>query len=393
MDYPFMFRSFKIKNRKQINIIREMGLKTIVYDPKRSDVKSSQHIAEPSLLEDELPEELEEEVSQERSSRIQQLKQRRISLHRCEKAFSESASAVKNLMKDMRARPRESISAAEKLVHGIVEFVTADQNATVQLVNMKGQDEDSYFHLINVTMLSMIVGKELGLDSMELDHLGMGAMLHDLGQMKIPDKILRKTSPLTEVERKAFELHPVYGRELAKKLGCLPLPVMEIIEQHHECIDGTGYPNKLKGDQISLLSRIVVITNTYDELCNGNQNTRQLTPYEAMAYMYSQSKFDKNIMSIFINRLGVYPPGTLVRLSDESIAGVTGVNHDDLLNPPVMLYNPKVPKEEAEIIDLSEEEISIKETIRRNEVSLEVLSYLNLGDSTNYFIDPGVDSS
>lgn len=398
-DYPFMFRQFKIKNEKQIKIIVELGVKTIIYDPARSDTKLVQmdlpeELVEPEIQEVIVPDEAEEkslleEAFIEKASRIQQLKDRRVSLNRCEKAFSESVSAVKSLMNDMRARPKESLAAAEELVGDIVGTVISDQNATMQMVNMKGQDEGSYFHIINVTMLSLVIGKELGLDEMEMNHLGVGAMLHDFGHLKVPDKILRKTSPLTEVERKIYELHPVYGVELAKKIGSFSKSVIEIIGQHHEHEDGTGYPKKLKADQISKLSKVVAVANAYDDYCNSPKNTKLLTPYEAMAHMYSQKKYDKNILSIFINRLGVYPPGTLVRLSNGSVAGVTAVNHHDLLNPQVVLYDSEIPKEEAAIIDLSEEDdLKIEETIRRNEVPSEMLSYLNFGDSVNYFVDP-----
>ena len=407
-DYPFMFRSFKIKNEKQIRIIREVGMKTILYDPARSDVKPIQHdlpdeSVEPEVQEQEIQEpEVSDEIGEknilqeafeEKNNRIQQLKERRVSLNRCEKAFTESVGAVKNLMNNMRARPRESLIAAEELVGDIVGTVSQDQNVSMQLVNMKGQDESSYFHIINVTMLSLIMGKELGLDEMEMNHLGVGAMLHDFGQLKVPDKILRKKTPLTDSERKIYELHPRLGAELALKIGSLPKAVIEIMEQHHEHEDGSGYPNKLKTGQISKLSKIVAVANAYDDYCNKVSNEKLLTPYEAMSYMYSQEKFDKKILSIFINRLGVYPPGTLVRLSDGPVAGVTAVNHHDLLNPQVVVYDAEIPKEEAAIIDLSEEEhLKIEESIRRNEVPAEMLSYLNFGGSVNYFLDPSAKS-
>ncbi len=395
MDSPFMKRSFKIKTRKQIRIIHKMGIKTIHYDPERSDIEPVEFDLPDDFFEAEDPvviEDPEQEVVK-KEIRIQQQKKRRVSLNRCEKAFTESASAVKSLMQDMRSRPRESLEAAGELVSDIVETVIQDQDATVQLVNMKGQDESQYFHSVNVTMLSLIVGKELELDELEMNHLGVGAMLHDFGQLKIPDKILRKTSPLTSVEKKVYELHPRYGSDLAKKIGSLPQPVMEIIEQHHEHEDGSGYPNKLKSTQISQLSKIVAVANAYDDYCNSQQNEKLLTPFEAMSKMYSEKKFEKKILSIFINRLGVYPPGTLVRLSDGSIGGVTAVNRDDLLHPQLVLYDANIPKEEAIIIDLTEEsELKIEETIRRNEVSVEILSYLNFGDSVNYFVDPSANN-
>lgn len=400
-DYPFMFKAFKIKNQKQITIIIEMGVKMIMIDPAKSAVKGKVAVkalelelasgdGELDFVEDSEEDFFEEkEGFSEEIAYVQDQKVRKDSLKRSEAAFTKSTGVVKSLMRNMRSQPKESLAAAEELVDDIVGTVVKNPNAAVQLVNMKGQNENSYFHIVNVTMLSLIVGKELGLNDVELNHLGVGAMLHTFGYLKVPGKILRKTSPLNNVERKTYELYPQYGVQLAENLGTLPKPVIEIIGQHCECEDGSGYPNQLKGDQISKLSKIVAVANTYDDYCNNMQYSKLLTPYEAMSYMYSQKKFDTNILSIFINRLGVYPPGTVVKLSDESCGGVIAINRDDPLNPTILIYDSKVPKDDAKIIDLaSEEGLEIKKTIRRNEVASEILAYLNFGDSLNYYTDP-----
>lgn len=400
-DYPFMFKAFKIKNQKQITIIIEMGVKMIMIDPAKSAVKGKVAVkalelelasgdGELDFVEDSEEDFFEEkEGFSEEIAYVQDQKVRKDSLKRSEAAFTKSTGVVKSLMRNMRSQPKESLAAAEELVDDIVGTVVKNPNAAVQLVNMKGQNENSYFHIVNVTMLSLIVGKELGLNDVELNHLGVGAMLHTFGYLKVPGKILRKTSPLNNVERKTYELYPQYGVQLAENLGTLPKPVVEIIGQHCECEDGSGYPNQLKGDQISKLSKIVAVANTYDDYCNNMQYSKLLTPYEAMSYMYSQKKFDTNILSIFINRLGVYPPGTVVKLSDESCGGVIAINRDDPLNPTILIYDSKVPKDDAKIIDLaSEEGLEIKKTIRRNEVASEILAYLNFGDSLNYYTDP-----
>lgn len=419
-DYPFLFRSFKIKTKKQIKIIRDMGLETITYDPSRSSVKvkkskrtkdeSRAHkttVAEAKakirekaeLAEKAKKESLQklevkdlnqrQETFQEKALRLELLQKRRISRNRCEKAFKESVTGVNNLMDNMRAVPEESVKQAEKLVGNIVETVMGTKSGSMQLVDLKGQDSEEHLHIVNVTMLSLIVGKELGLTDKEMKNLGVGAMLHDLGKMKIKDKIVRKKSTLSDTELKTFELYPMYGAKLAKGLGNVTEEVLRIIAEHRELVDGTGYPNQLDETKMSKLSKIVSITTAYDDLCNSPRNKKMLTPYEAMSLMYSQTKYDKNILSIFINRLGVYPPGTLVKLSDGNLAGVTGVNHDDLLNPQVAIYNESIPKDEAEIIELSEnEDLTIEESIRRNEASPEMLAYLNLAGTMNYFLDP-----
>ncbi len=418
-DYPFLFRSFKIKSKKQIETLLELGLETISYDPSRSKVKvarvakdvkatkteksrseKSQSSTKAEIHEkvngheavspgEAIDKKAAQEAYQERTRRLEQSKERRLSQHRCEKAFKQSVGDISDLMGDMRAQPKETLRATEKMASDIVDDVMSNQSTTMQLVTIKGQDKNTHHHLANITMLSLIVGKELGLGDDEMQHLGAGAMLHDLGKMKIQERIVQKRSPLSEIEQRTYKLYPEYGAKLAKKYGSLPKEVIEIIEQHREHEDGTGYPRQLESDKISKLSKIVAITSVYNDHCNSPRNKKLLTPYEAMSLMYSQTKFDENILSIFINRLGVYPPGTLVKLSDGSFAGVTGVNHNDLLNPQVVLYDADVPKNEAEIIELSEvEDLNIEEAIRRNEAPAEMLDYLSFGGSLNYFLDP-----
>jgi len=394
-DYPFLFRSFKIKNKKQLKTLLDLGLETVSFDPDRSDKSIKIKLPEePAELE--IPEPVEDNSSDafsEKARRLDQLQERRLSKNRCEKAFKQSVSGVNDLMGDMRAQPKETLVAAERMVDDIIGDVMKNQKITMQLVNIKeGQDKNSHHHLVNITMLSLIVGKELGLSDDEMKHLGTGAMLHDLGKMKIQERIVHKTSPLSEIEERTFKLYPEYGTKLAKKYGDLSKQVVAIIGQHREHEDGTGYPNQLTSEKINKLSKIVSITSAYDDHCNCPRNKKQLTPYEAMSLMYSQTKFDENILSIFINRLGVYPPGTLVKLSDGSFAGVTGVNHDDLLNPQVVLYDADVPKNEAEIIELSEvEDLNVEEAVRRNEAPAEMLAYLGFVGSMNYFLDPSAE--
>jgi hypothetical protein len=157
-------------------------------------------------------------------------------------------------------------------------------------------------------------------------------------------------------------------------------------------LDGSGYPKGLK-DEVGLLVRIVAIVDHYDELCNHPDPKRSLSPYEAVSHMYSkeQGKYDKTVLTAFIANLGIYPPGTVVRLSDQRLACVVTINHESLLKPSVLVYDPEIPKEEALILDLVEEDLSISESCRRSEVTPAVLNYLNLSEYVSYYFDQVAD--
>ena len=259
----------------------------------------------------------------------------------------------------------------------------------MHLVNMKGKSENTYFHAINVTILALMLGKQLGLDKQQMEDLGTGALFHDLGYSEIPDKILLKKTPLNKAELSFFQMHPEYGVKQAKQIGTIPSEAVAIIEQHHEMIDGSGYPKGLREHNISELAQVVAIVNAYDNLCNQKDASKSCSPYEAISILFAKEKhrFNKEKMTLFISNMGVYPPGTVVKLSDETIAVVMSINPNALLAPKVMLYDPEIPSSEAYILDLHEEGLKIVDSIRVSSLPEEIRVYFNLGDTINVFID------
>jgi HD-GYP domain-containing protein (c-di-GMP phosphodiesterase class II) len=221
-------------------------------------------------------------------------------------------------------------------------------------------------------------------------HLGMGAVFHDIGKVEIPDKILRKTEPLTKPEQSFLELHCEYGLDIAKKAG-LSKQAAEMVMQHHEFVDGSGYPGKLKAEKISPLTKVVSIVNAYDNLCNPTNLADALTPHEALSQMFAvkRNKFDAGMLKVFIHCMGVYPPGSIVQLSNEMQGMVISVNSSKPLKPCVLVYDPDIPKEEAVIVDLEQDsDLSIRKSIRPGQLSREVYQYLNPRKRVTYYFDP-----
>jgi HD-GYP domain-containing protein (c-di-GMP phosphodiesterase class II) len=219
--------------------------------------------------------------------------------------------------------------------------------------------------------------------------LGVGGLLHDIGLKEVPDKILRKTDALTQAERNFYEMHCEYGVTLGQRLH-LPPSVLSIIREHHELFDGAGFPAKLKGESIKLLSRIVSIANYYDELCNPLAIADALTPHESLSLMFAKlrGKFDPKLLQVFIRCLGVYPPGTIVQLSNGAIGMVATVNTARPMKPTVMVYDPDVPKNEAILLDMDREtEFNIAKAIRPAQVPREVYNYLSPRKRVSYYFD------
>lgn len=389
MDHPFLSSSFKIRSRRQLEALKGLGLSEIRIDPDRSD---RQPLPEPEenstpTAGTEVKEDLTAALWEEKTERIRKLKERRSRLNLCAKRYVQTVGAARKLMSHLRASPIRAAEEATELVAQIVDQLTEDSETTVQLVNLKNQDEGSYHHAINVVALAMVLGQKLELDKPQLRLLGLGALFHDLGHLKIPSQILLKKEALTQPERQFYAQHPRYGAELARQIKTLPAAVVEIIARHHEHLDGSGYPEGLSAKDIGTLTRIVTVVNRYDNLCNGFTADRGLSPHQAVSHMYSKERgqYDPKVLTTFITNLGVYPPGTIVKLDDGRIAVVMSINADDLLKPNVLVYAPEIPSTEAPVLDLAEEGVGISESLRRSDLTAEQIEYLNLSDKLTYY--------
>ncbi len=393
MKHPFMSSSFKIRTPQQLATIRRLKLDKIRIDPDKSDAETES--PPPKTTETQVLDDVSEALWEEKRRRIQVLKERRVNLNRCAKRYTQSAAAARKMMSHLQSSPAQAVDEADELVGHMVDELSEDRETTVQLVNLKSQDENSYYHAINVSALALVLGRSLGLDRDQLRLLGMSALFHDLGHQQIPYKVLNKKTALTNPEVKLYRQHPRYGAEMAARIGTLPRGVVDVILQHHENLDGSGYPGGLRADSICAQARVIAVVNRYDNLCNGIGGAPGLSPYEAISQMYSRERerFDPKILNGFITHLGVYPPGSVVKLDDGRIAAVISINPKELLKPSVLLYNPRIPKEEALILDLKEEGLSICSSLRLPDLGPEVGEYLNLSDSISYYFGPSGGSN
>lgn len=392
-EHPFAFSQFKIKSADQIKSLRSLGLKQIRYNPELSEgtpparQAASGGTPPPAPAAGAAPE--MSPVMLAKRAMMEQMKLRRQAAERIEKAFVNTAHTLRDIEKNIYSRPVETVQQASKLITDITDSILSAPELAIHVMGDKMGGEELYFHSLNVTMLSMMMARDLKLPVEIVSALGMGALLHDVGRKEVPDKILRKTEPLTQAERNFYEMHCHYGVEIGKKLQ-LPAPVLAVIREHHELYDGTGYPAKLKGEAIGLLSRIVVIANYYDELCNPPLIADALTPHEALSLMFAKlrGKFDAKLLQIFIRCLGVYPPGTIVQLSNGVLGMVATVNTARPMKPTLVVYDVDVPKDEAIMLDMEQEaEVNISKAIRPAQVPREVYSYLSPRKRVSYYFD------
>lgn len=395
-SHPFSFNSFKIRDAAQIQTLRGLGVKRFRYDPDRSDAPQfpANPVAapQPEAPPPPAPQEQDPALAAKRE-RIERLKQQRERLGNVERAFVKAASIMRNINRNLLARPKECVGEVSELVHQMAQSFLETPELTLHVMGDKAGGEEVYYHGLNTSILSMMLARDMNMPLEEGRILGLGALLHDIGLMDIPDKVLKKTDELTHAETELRKLHCEYGVRIGQKAG-LPGSVLSIIFQHHEMADGSGYPKGLQGEAIHPLARIVSLVNYYDNLCNPINTAKALTPHEALSLMFAQrrSRFDAKALQILIKNLGVYPPGSIVKLSNDALALVQSVNPQKPLRPWVLLYDPDIPKEEAIMLDLEQEpDINISKAIRPAQLPAAVFNYLSPRKRVTYFFD--ADSS
>lgn len=395
-EHPFAFSHFLIKSQQQVDTIRALGLQTVSINPllgagpelspaHPSPLSDGAAAAVPTPPSAALP----ASVAPLKLAMMAQMKLRRDAASRIESAFVNSAKLIRDIERDLDRRPQESVQLATTLIRRIADAILVAPELAIQVMGDKMGGEEQYFHSLNVTVLSIMMARDLKMPPELAGVLGVGALLHDMGHKQVPDKIRLKTSALTQAERHFFEMHCQFGADMAQQLQLAPAAAA-IVREHHELFDGSGYPAKLRGEAIHSLARIVAIANYYDELCNPPSLADALTPHEALSLMFAKlrGKFDPRILQILIRCLGVYPPGTLVQLSNGAICMVVTVNTARPMKPVVMVYDPEVPKEEPIWLDMEREaEFNIAKAIRPSQVSRDAYNYLSPRKRISYYFD------
>lgn len=392
LGHPFLFSSFKIRNAEQIATLKAMGLTEIEYLPEKSDVPPAPPpVAEAAPPAPDPVAEMElDELMREKKERIETLSREREQIRAAERKYVKTASSVKNVMRLANNNPRHAAQLSGEIADELADIFLAEQNPYIHLMGDNVSDENAFFHSINVTVLAMILARALSVDAETMRDVAQGAILHDVGKALVPSQILLKDEDLTAAEAKLLQMHPGYGIKLMQPVAELPGRVREIILFHHEMADGSGYPKGIKADTLDQAVRIVAIANAYDNLCNQRVVKRSRTPSEALSHMYKNelAKYDKAALSAFVKALGIYPPGTIVKLRSGRVGIVMSVDSADLLHPNLMIYDPAIPKDSAAVVNLKRDlEDAVERTLRPAALPEAVHDYLSPRKRICYFVD------
>lgn len=267
--------------------------------------------------------------------------------------YANTSNSLQKIMNDFRLSKDSSSVEIKSCVHSIINGVVHNPNALALLSSLKSKQKNSVQHSLNVCIISLLFGRYLGFSTEQLMQLGYAALLHDVGEVKIPQAILDKPPrQLSPDEKKLMEKHTEYGAQILLSKPEIPDVAAKVAHSHHERVNGKGYPRGLKGFELDNFSKLVAIVDVYETVTN-NPYTTQVSCSDALKSIYSlcDSYFDRKLVEDFIKCLGIYPIGSVVELSSKEIAIVITVKPGKHLLPVVMIvigsqgtayYPPKV---------------------------------------------------
>lgn len=398
MEHQFMFNSFVIADEAQAAQIAALNLPLIYCELARCRVPP---LPKPSVV---LPPDPITEAEQarlaalkaqqmaEKLARAEVMNELRGRLDAAQKHYVGATKVMNSAFKSFDLHPEESVTQINQVSAQSTAALLADPDSAIVLIAEKAQADGNAAHSLSVMTLSLLLGKQANLPAEALRSLGVAALLHDIGKAAISTSILRNTMR-NKHEEALYQTHCRVGYETALRVGKLAPPVLECILHHHERMDGKGYPDGLSGKALHVAPRIVAIANRFDNLSNPIDARRALSPAEALATMWTKerSAFDSVLLQCFVRAMGVYPPGSIVMLSDGRIgAVVTSATSAAPLCPQVMIFDPEIPRRQAIIIDLaSASPLKIERALRLQERPDEELDYLLPRRKLNWFHSGG----
>jgi putative nucleotidyltransferase with HDIG domain len=362
MDHPFWKKAFDLSDPKDLHTLQTCGLKEIWIDTDKG-LDTESHVVAISTENEQ--QKIERELQTAAASSIKPAT--RISMHdeisRARKLQEKSKAAVTSMFKEARMGNAIHVADAAPLVDEIKQSISRNPEAFLNISRLKNKDDYTYLHSVAVCALMIALAKQMELSEEDVKDAGMAGLLHDVGKMMIPEEVLNKPGKLTDEEFEIIKSHPLRGWEVLNHAEGAHAVALDVVLHHHERVDGTGYPEKISGDALTVFARMGAVCDVYDALTSNRCYKSGWEPAEALRKMaeWRNGHFDERIFHAFVKTIGIYPTGTLVRLKSGRLAIVTEQSEKGLLTPMVKAFFSTKANEPImpEMIDLSKSADSI----------------------------------
>lgn len=370
-EHPFLLNKIKIDSEAQIEMIRNLGVAyvEVISGAELVDFTEAPAVA-PVVQAKAAPQEFD--ATKEARKALRQSQRRFI------EAMNQSRATLGKLVSDPEGASRESAI----LVEMMLEHLLAVEKPRLALVSSGETSASITQHGISVATLAMLMGHHLELPKTQLREIATGAILHDVGKLKVPEAIRRKRGPLSTHEKNFLAMHPNFGYDLLKKTGMFNDDVLNIVLHHHEFYDGSGYPDGLKGDAISLPTQLVALANDFDTQLWRDDIT---SPQIALGYLFKNraGMHQQQLIQVLVKVLGIYPPGTIVKLSDGYIAKVM-LTTSETTKPQV--WACKTDGSDAQFRFLMDEDVLVESAIKAHELDEGANRILQANNGISFYI-------
>ena len=339
MDHPFWRTSFLLDDAKDLQTLLATKIKLVWIDTSKGiDLETE---ADSGESEVDVASDIESTLALadqpvQPASRTSVTEEAAIAVKICAK----SKQAVTSMFQETRMGQALNADDALPIVEEISNSVMRNPGALISLARLKDKDDYTYMHSVAVCALMVSLAKQLGLDDEQIRQAGLAGLLHDVGKMMIPPEILNKPGKLTDEEFVTVKNHPSEGHKLLLSGIGINAISLDVCLHHHEKVDGSGYPEQLADQQISLYAKMAAVCDVYDAITSNRPYKNGWEPAESIRKMaeWSSGHFDQRIFQAFVRSIGIYPIGSLVKLESARLAVVIAQSEKSLLAPKVKVF-------------------------------------------------------
>jgi HD-GYP domain-containing protein (c-di-GMP phosphodiesterase class II) len=397
LEHPFIRNAFSVSSPSEIAIIQKHRLIKLHYDPDRSNAEALALLAKPAPTVAATPdsdmlqdiEEDEKSLQYRKEPYVLAFQEYRDARDEAGRQYRAMGKRSVEMLDMLHAGQAEGLQSATEMVTSLLARLAQPSMALLlaQADTADAQRQELAAQAVNVSVLALLTGARLNLSQEESLHVGLGGLLSNVGMHKLPLSLLAKKVPLSPTESSRLRLYPQMGKEILEAIPGMSPEVVRIVYQHREYLDGSGFPNGSVNGDIAQVARVVGAVTEYHQLTSGRHGAKRLSVAQALSHLYvnMRLKLGVDVVEPFIAAMTVYPPGSFVELSDNSIGLVVKINPQERMRPIVMLYDSGAWHHGTAVIDLSRERsLTIRRTLDPKSMPREVAEALSSGQTVCY---------